>query len=439
MKTQLIYSAILAAAVAALPSCDDKGTTQPPSNGDKVATSAAEAPKEEPKPTADEAKAAIAEQIGNIPWLAPADCTGVSAEGGMAKCRMAFNVTENLYKKSAAPEEFDEERKAINASANAAMQPDSAYLLQIGAPADMITDAERAAKPLPENLQQLADELRELADASVYKIDVPAGTSIELSVSYSYSRESDDTPWVFSNISIEEGELPDVGSVTPESALPENAAVLTPEFLEARKEEIRQKTDAFNAAAEPYINGREEVARASYTEHQARLDEEARKTAEAATAAAAEKETWVSFCSAAIANGKKFSGEWTRGNRFGEISISIAKAEKFENSIQFIGELYDTNLPEASLDISGRCELEKNSDGVSHVDVTIYDGQYDPDKPTAEVYDARDGMLSLSLDAQGKLNGTMTCASWSETPEKAFRIMLAPAAASSKGSRQRGK
>lgn len=439
MKTQLIYSAILAAAVAALPSCDDKETTQPPANSDKVAASAAEAPKEEPKPAEDEAKAAIAEQLGNVPWLTAANCTGVSAEGGAAKCRMAFNVTENLYKKSAAPEEFDEERKAINASANAAMQPDSAYLLQIGAPTDMITDADRAAKPLPENLQRLADELRELADASVYKIDVPAGTFIELSVSYSYSRESDDAPWTFSNISIEEGELPDPGSVTPESALPENAAVLTPELLEARKEEIRQKIDAFNAAAEPYINGREEVARAAYTEHQARLDEEARKTAEAATAAAAEKEAWVSFCSAAIASGKKFSGEWTRGNRFGEISIAIIKAEKFENSIQFIGELYDTNLPEASLDISGRCELAKNADGVSHVDVTIYDGQYDPDKPTAEVYDARDGMLSLSLDAQGKLNGSMTCASWSETPEKAFRIMLAPAAESSKGSRQRGK
>ena len=76
----------------------------------------------------------------------------------------------------------------------------------------------------------------------------------------------------------------------------------------------------------------------------------------------------------------------------------------------------------------GRCELTPKEDGSVQVDIAIYDGQYDPDQPTAEVYDAKDGMLSLQLSKDGKLTGIMSCTSWSANPEKAFKINMVPKA-----------
>lgn len=92
-----------------------------------------------------------------------------------------------------------------------------------------------------------------------------------------------------------------------------------------------------------------------------------------------------------------------------------------------MGAIYDTKLPEACLDIEGRCELAPTEQG-SAVKVVIYDGQYDPDQPTAEVYDAKDGQLLLFLSTDGKLTGTMGCAAWGTDSDKTFRINLAPKA-----------
>ena len=128
-----------------------------------------------------------------------------------------------------------------------------------------------------------------------------------------------------------------------------------------------------------------------------------------------------------LADDKLFSGEWIRDKRFGELSLHIQQTRKFDNSIQFIGTIFDTKLPEASLDIAGRCELTPTENGTTQVDITICDGQYDPDQPTAEVYDAEDGILSLQLSKDGKLTGIMSCVTWSTTPEKAFQISLSPA------------
>lgn len=76
------------------------------------------------------------------------------------------------------------------------------------------------------------------------------------------------------------------------------------------------------------------------------------------------------------------------------------------------------------MDIYGRCDFTKNEDGTSRVDITIYDGVYEEDKPTAEVYDASDGIMQLTLDADGNISGIMTCVSWKNNPEKAFKITL---------------
>jgi hypothetical protein len=127
-----------------------------------------------------------------------------------------------------------------------------------------------------------------------------------------------------------------------------------------------------------------------------------------------------------LASDKLFAGEWTRDKHFGELSLHIETAKRLDNAVQFSGTIFDTNLPEASLQIIGRCELAPKEDGTTQVDISIYEGQYDPDQPTAEVYDAKDGMISLQLGKDGKLSGIMTCAAWANTPEKAFKVTLSP-------------
>jgi 1-acyl-sn-glycerol-3-phosphate acyltransferase len=126
-----------------------------------------------------------------------------------------------------------------------------------------------------------------------------------------------------------------------------------------------------------------------------------------------------------------------RDKAFGELSLHIATARRLDNAVQFAGTIYDTKLPEASLDIMGRCELTPKEDGSVQVDIAIYDGQYDPDQPTAEVYDAKDGMLSLQLSKDGKLTGIMGCTSWTNTPEKAFQVSMSPKAKEEPKSRRR--
>ncbi len=437
MKTRLIYTA-LAAAMVSLPSCDDLSDFFTGKDPDKVENTTkpedTATPAVPTAPTADDISAAVMPQLTSYPWLTQGAIStevNTTAEGALQlTATVELTVTENLYRKENAPAAFNEERRAINQSANAVMQPNSAYLLQIGAPTDSITEADRTARPMPDNLQQMANELRELAEAALYVVATPSGT--KLSVTATMQANKAEGGWVLSNVALRTDNLPAPDSIIPESALPADAAKLTPEFKESRQNEIREKIAAFNSAAEPYIKGREEEARRAWTEYKARTDEEARRAAEAATAAAEEKQQWINHCVAAIAAGKVYSGEWSRGSKFGEISIEILKAEKFENSVQFIGVLYDTKLPEARLDISGRCEFAKGENGTSRVDVNLYDGYYDPAQPTAEVFDAKDGVLQLTLDADCKLSGIITCLSWKDKADKAFNISIAPKAKSKK-------
>lgn len=347
----------------------------------------------------------------------------------------SYGIKENLFSKQVAPESFNELRKGVNDALNAAAKPDSVYLLQVGGTTEMLTDADRAAKPLPEEMQTKANELRNLAEGSVWTQVKPAGEELEVLVRATARYE--EGAWHYTDVEVEDAALRALDGLKPESAVTADGGfILTPESEQARKAEIAAKIDEFNAAAEPYINSREDAARNRLAEEQAAAEEQARKTAEEQAAAEALRKQWTDACAAAIANGKNFAGEWTRANRFGELTLHIETAKQFDNSIQFIGTLYDTKLPEASLDIAGRCDLTENADG-AHVDITIYDGRYDPDQPTAEVYDAHDGLLSLSLTQDGKLTGIMSCAAWGENSEKAFKVSLSPKAAPQKEERKR--
>lgn len=431
MKTRLIYTALMAAAAIVMPSCDESGSPF----GTQTSTESAN--QENPQsntpvadePTREDIINAITPHLTAYPWLAPDEITlePTTGEDGTARlnAHIKLSVRENVYRQENPPAAFNNERKAINQSTNAAMQPDSVYLLQIGAPTDAITEENRSARSLPENLQQMVNEMRQLAEETVYVPVAEVGTQYE--VLASMKADKTETGWQLSDVTLQTANLPEADNTCAESALPEGAQRLSDEFVANRINELKAKIEAFNSAAAPYINGREEEARAKWTEYRARVEEEARRTAEAATAAAAEREQWINHCVTTLASGAVFRGEWVRDSKFGKISLEISLAEKFESSVQFYGIIYDTNLPEAKLDITGRCEFTKNEDGTSRLHVTIHEGFYDPDQPTAEVYDSEDGVLQLTVDDRGNLRGIMTCGAWRETPDKAINVSFSPA------------
>ncbi len=434
MKRLIIQTLALTATATMLTSCFDE--IKQVVSGEE--TPAAEQPAAEPtvpaaptEPSNEDITRMLMEQLsgceianaGQLTCSTPTRNTDNSISMG-ASIKMV--VKEDLYAKDTAPAAFNKEREAVNEAANAAMKPESVYLFQVGATTDLITDADRRAKPLPENLQAPLNEMRELAEAPIYRKVVNAGDEVEASATFTATYA--DGAWQFSNIVVDNAALLALSDYTAQSALPQDAPILTPEFEESRKATIREKVAAFNQQAEPYIKGREEAARATLTQHQARAEEEARRMTEQAAAQEAARQECIQGYVQALADDKLFAGEWTRDKRFGEISLHIEQAKQFENAIQFIGTIYDTKLPEASLDIAGRCDLTPKEDGTTQLDITIYDGQYDPDQPTAEVYDAKDGMLSLKLSKDGKLTGIMSCTSWANNPEKAFQINMAPKA-----------
>ncbi len=433
MKRLLIQTLALTATATMLTSCFDEI---------KQAVAGEEAPAEQPaaepvvpeaptEPSNEDITRMLMEQLsgceiasaGQLTCSTPTKNTDNSISMG-ASIKMA--VKEDLYAKDAAPAAFNKEREAVNEAANTSMKPESVYLFQVGATSDLITDADRIAKPLPENLQTPLNELKELAEAPVYRKVVNTGDEVEASATFTAIYV--DGAWRFSNIVVDNAALLALNDYTAQSELPQDAPILTPEFEESRKALIREKVAAFNQLAEPYIKGREEAARATLTQHQARAEEEARRMTEQAAAQEAARQECIQGYVQALADDKLFAGEWTRDKRFGEISLHIEQAKQFENAVQFVGTIYDTKLPEASLDIAGRCDLTPKEDGTTQLDITIYDGQYDPDQPTAEVYDAKDGMLSLKLSKDGKLTGIMSCTSWANNPEKAFQINMAPKA-----------
>lgn len=432
MKKFLIQTTVLTASATMLTSCFDEIKQMIGMEEAPVQQAPAEpvAPPAPTQPTNEEISRMLVEQLSGCDAANAGELTCTepqkNADSSISMtATLKMVVKEDLFTKETAPAAFNKEREAVNEAANASMKPEAVYLFQVGATTDLITDADRAAKPLPENLQNALNELKELADSSVYRKVVNAGDTVDASASFTAVYV--DGVWQFSNIVVDNAALLALNDFTAQSTLPQDASVLTPEFEEARKATIREKVAAFNQMADPYIKSREEAARATLTEHQARAEEEARRITEQAAAEEAARQESINSFVQSLADDKLFSGEWTRDKRFGEISLHIEQAKKFDMAVQFVGTIYDTKLPEASLDIAGRCDLTPKEDGTTQVDITIYDGQYDPDQPTAEVYDAKDGMLSLKLDKEGKLTGIMSCTSWSNSPEKAFQIHMTPA------------
>ncbi len=440
MKTTLLFcSALLASTLTGLTSCEEKAsnggeTPQPPT---------AETPQPEPQkpaaPTQEEVAAFLKKELGEnplvTPWAVNVDTPTGNADGSLSlSASLTVSVKEDIFTREDAPAALNQERTASNESLNRAILPESVYLMQAGAPTNMLTEADRAAKPLPEELQKLADELRNLAESPLYRPLAAAGKEEKLTATFKATHA--DGAWQFSELMLDKSALAPLEAGITRSALPADATIATADTEENRKAQLREKIATFNQTAEPYIKGREEAARNRLAELRAKQDEELRRAAEQAEAEAKARQEWEERCTRFIAEDKQFAGEWTRDNRFGELTLRITRTTRHDNAIHFIGTIYDTKLPAASLDIAGRCDLSKGGDK-AQVDITIYDGQYDPDQPTAEVYDADDSLMALKLSPEGALEGVMTCQSWKDTPEKAFNIRLSAPKGKEKRSRRR--
>ncbi len=349
-------------------------------------------------------------------------CTRREDGSVLVTARAVLSVEENLYNVEESPVIFNAERKAINDAMNRAMLPESAYLLQVGADAGWITEEDRAAKPLPEHLQNLADEIKQMAERPIYRLRTPAHTAVEIPASLVATRVED--RWVMNDISFDTQPLRSLLPLVPERALPKDAMVVTDGFEEKQRALLREKIDSFNTEAKPYIEGRETAARTRMLEAQARRDEAEKKEQQQTVALEESRKEWESTCAKFFHDSATYTGEWKRENDFGRFTLRISRAQKFVDSLQFIGTLSDSELPQVELRVVGRCEAAKKSGESIPCVVRVYNGRYDPDVATAEVFDKKDSVLLLSLEKDGTLTGTLTCEAWAEQPQKAFQVRL---------------
>lgn len=427
MKKKLIAAALCLSTLTT--ACKDEKAAPAPQQEQPTQATPPQA-KEVSAPSEAEVRAQLLPALASFPAVklseVKMDATPAETEGEVVVvARVKTLVEENLYTKEDAPEMLNEERKAANEAMNKAMMPELHYLLLVGAPAEIITEEDRRVKPLPDDLKKAADELKKAAESPVYHLHTPQGTAMEIPATMKARRNG--SHWVISDLSFDTAPLRSLVNTLPEGALPAHAAIVKDGLEEQLRQALREKVSAFNAAAQPYIQNREQEARKRALELQARREEEAQAAAEQAAAQAACRELWEKTAVDAFKAGTVFTGEWKRGNDFGKIALRVTQTQLFTDSLQFVGALYDPALPQAEINVVGRCEAPSTPQDAVTMIVHLYNGRYDPDVATAEVFDSKDGLLKLQLAEGGSISGEMTCEAWSESPEKAFALSLAPA------------
>lgn len=430
MKRKLIATAMLVCAAGGLTSCGDDDASAPAGERKEVdlkevVTTAAKG-ETAAAPAESEVRTQLIPLLADFPAinLEKLQVDSTPAEDGslMVAARVQVSAGENLYAREEAPEMLNEERRAANDAMNRAMMPESYYLLLVGAQTEEITDADREVRALPPELQQQAAEMKELAERPVFHLRMPAHTPVELAATMTARRS--DGRWEFSEVRFDTMPLHSLVSLIPEGALPQGSAVVDEGFEMRQRLALRRMVEAFNQAAAPYIQGREDAARQRMLEARSRAEESAKVEAERIAQKAAAHEQWSKLRSGVLKDGSLFTGEWKRGNAFGKISLRVVKVQGFEDSVQFTGVLSDPSLPQVELQVVGRMEQPAREGELVPMVVRIYSGRYDPDVPTAEVFDAQDGMLKLHMAQDGSAQGVLTCGIWHETPEKEFQVQL---------------
>ncbi len=381
-----------------------------------------------PEPSAQDVRVNLLPFLADFPMVKLGEVRmscAVQEDGSVIiSANAAVCTEENLYSKEEAPPVFNVERKEVNSALNRAMLPDASYLLQVGADPSMITDEDRAPKALPPDLQKQADALKHFAECPVYRLQSEAGSLQNIPASMRAIKKG--TRWDVGDVSFDTSPMHGLQSLIPERALPKDAVIVSDNFEAKRRARIREMVDAFNAASQPYIEGREAAARSRVLETQARNEESQKAQAEQAEQRRLCHEAWQKACSAFLRPTATFSGEWSRGNSFGKFSLRISDVSSFPDALQFIGTLSDSNLPEAVVNVVGRCQPSDEQNEPIPCVIHIYHGRYDPDVPTAEVFDKHDALLLLTLSPSGSLTGSLTSESWKNSPEKNFRVQFKP-------------
>jgi len=331
-------------------------------------------------------------------------------------CHIPLRLRESLYRKEAAPEFLNKLRKAIDNSINEAKRPDADYLIRIGAPSDIITSEHRNPHALPDDVRILIEKMHRQCTDHVYILDRAKGSSIILDASISQitSKENQEAELV---VQINEAKLEELIILSSQSQLGEQARIQSPEWLEHIKISIEDNCQIIQHAIAPYLFQREDDARSIMLKAMSLKNEKRHQKEEKEIA-------YKTNIIKAFADKIRYHGEWTRANKFGKMSLEITSSEILEQSMHFIGKLYDSDIPAAVLNISGRCELKFNKE-FPEVTIRIYHGKYNPDKATAEAFDAKDAYMTLQLNPVTKqLTGSLSTETWKNKPGKAFNIQL---------------
>lgn len=389
-----------------------------------------------PALTADEVQALLPAEVASLPWAEVEHIeVGPGAEAGGGQT-IEFDVTlrlkEDLCVPAEAPAQLDEQRQRINPLLNKAMTPESRYLLQAGADPSEIADADRKARPLPPELQNRLEALKKLAEPAAYKVVAHAGETLSVHGSLSRKLPQGSAAAREWEATADTSPLAEWNKATPQSALPEGAAVLSAAWMAGRSQEIDAALAELEKALTPYIAGREEATRTRMLE--SRAAEEARQ-AESEKRAEAVRLERARFQQASAA-GKTYEGEWALDEQGGKLALTIVTSEVGERSAMLTANLTDPDLPQASVELKGRCLLLPEEGEDYRFQIAIVDGLYDPDAATAKIYDASDGVLLLNLTDDGSLEGVLTCKGWGEAEkDQVVKVVLKPSAKSSKKAR----
>lgn len=436
MKSYLNYIALATTASVLLSACGDS------EDKEKVDPKA-------PQPTTPQHQEAALKQKFSIPTtedvtrycatnvpsiiVKDAKITAIKNEHGVNEAPTAnlpvtvelqFSVKQSLYS-YAMPETFAEAHKILNPLLNAICKSSATYLAEMGADSAMIdVIGSTEPTPLPENLAQLHDALNSLCKSACYKPEYKADSTYVLTQTF-IANKQDDT-WELSINNDEANAITAFASLIAEEALPENAPILTEDFIKARQAEIAQKAEEFKTATEAYLSSREESIRNEMLSKQSQLSEAIRKDSEEDR----KQQAWQDFCCDTFCKNAEFKGEWKRNKDFDKFDLTISGTEIRGKSLHFYGKLYDVlgfEYEPAQLDIVGRCEFEKDAENCSAVVLYIKGGDYDPDKKTREAFEKNGPVFLLKLDENGNLNGTLTNEEWESSPEKNFNVRFSKA------------
>ncbi len=332
---------------------------------------------------------------------------------------LQFSVNNSLYSYSM-PETFASAYKIIEPLINAIQSPTSADLLNMGANSDMIELlGSTETTPIPENLQKLHSELNTLCKNACYKPEYVTDATYILTQTFIANKQSD--TWELSINSDDDNPINVFASLITADNLPENAPILTPDFIRTRQAEIAAKAEEFKTATEEYLRNREKSLREELLTKQTQQNLETGKQKEEQLA----QLNWQNFCCETLCRNAVFTGEWKRNRNADKLDIVIDGAEIRGKSLHFYGKVYDIldfEYEPSQMIFVGRCDFEKDADNCSSVILYIKGGSYDPDKKSSEVFMTEDPTFHLKLDEKGNLKGTLTCSKWGENSKNKFSV-----------------